>query len=73
MASSIMIKSKIVSIVPRYVLSNMINNQLFVRRFDGEKIICVKPQEVIPFDPEDENAEIQVSDNGSDCSGPFLL
>lgn len=73
LASGMLIKTKIVTIVPRYMISNFLNKTIFIRKYEGEKLFCVKANEVLAFDPESEKPIIQISEDGVGWSGPFSI
>ncbi|OMJ94539.1 hypothetical protein SteCoe_2326 [Stentor coeruleus] len=73
LASGMLTKTKIVTIVPRYMISNFLKKTIFIRKYEGEKQYCVKYNEVVAFDPESEKPIIQISEDGVGWSGPFSI
>ena len=73
MASTVISQTKIVKIVPRYILSNTLGNDLYIKRFESEFIELVKHGETLIYDPKKNSAAVQVSADKENWSGAFAL
>ena len=73
LASSPLIYTKIVTIVPRFMISNLLKYSVYVQRFKDTKQIKVESQEVVSYEPGTNEAAIQISADGKEWSGPFAL
>ena len=73
LGSGPLIASKMVTIVPRYMISNLLKTDIFIRVKDSEQNTLVKTQEVLPFQPGTLDAALQVSADGVQWSGPFAV
>lgn len=73
MASSVISKTKIVKIVPRYIFSNTLNTDLFIKRFESEYVESIKQGQTLIYDPKKEDSAVQVSEDKQNWTGPFLI
>lgn len=66
-------QSKIVTISPRYMVSNFLKSTIYIKTVGRENSLKVQSQEVIPFVSEEENPGVQISSDGINWSGAFSL
>lgn len=66
-------KTNIISIVPRYMVSNLLKCTIFIRKINDKNSCMLNPNDVLPFEPNKSKAAIQISLNDQDWTGGFAI